>query len=49
MLKQRHYKDNFCQNYKDVAKYVPEDFSYSSDNNTWWLNEAELLEMIEEV
>ncbi len=42
-------KSDFCQNYKDVAKYVPEDFSYSSDNNTWWLNEAELLEMIEEV
>lgn len=28
------------------GKRVPDDFSYSSDNNTWWLTEAELKKLI---
>ena len=40
---------DFCEHYKNIAKFVPEEFSYSSDNNSWWLDEGDLLEMIEEV
>ena len=36
-----------CTSY-DGAKNLDDGFSYSSDNNTEWLNKAELLEMIDE-
>lgn len=38
---QDHYKSNY--------KKVPDNFSYTSDNNNWWLSEKELHKMIEEV
>ncbi len=31
-----------------TGKPVPEGFSYRSDNNTWWLSEAELKRLLEE-
>ena len=37
----------FCDTYKNIAKPVDENFSYSSDNNDWWLSDAELLDMVQ--
>lgn len=34
--------------YEGRGKFVAENFSYSSDNNDWWLDEAGLLEMVQE-
>lgn len=37
------------EHYTKTAKSVPDEFSYSSDNNDWWLTKDELLTMIKEV
>lgn len=37
------------EHYSKTAKNVPDEFSYSSDNNDWWLTKDELLAMIKEV
>ncbi len=31
------------------GKKVPEGFSYSSDNNTWWLTVEEIRELLKEM
>jgi len=37
------------QDYKGMGDILPNNFSYSSDNNTNWLNEDELKKMISEI
>lgn len=42
-------RGNLYDNYKAISKPVAEDFSYSSDNNDWWLSGDQLLGMIDKI